>query len=126
MENSIAQNAALFQEQWEKSDKERYEFKEDIPSSIENISLKDELPRQSTQIVDRNLFNLNNNDSHHHTNSRNAEVEIKFKCKDIPLLEQWPPFSGYVEYNHMEFIETGDMLKEDFIIQDEYISSRLH
>ncbi|MBW0585260.1 hypothetical protein O181_124975, partial [Austropuccinia psidii MF-1] len=39
LENSTGNNAALFQEQLEKSDKARLELKEDIQSSINNISL---------------------------------------------------------------------------------------
>ncbi|MBW0541119.1 hypothetical protein O181_080834 [Austropuccinia psidii MF-1] len=56
LENSNGHNAALFQELLEKSDKERLELKGDIQSSIKNISLKNELPRQSTPIVDRNVL----------------------------------------------------------------------
>ncbi|MBW0562204.1 hypothetical protein O181_101919, partial [Austropuccinia psidii MF-1] len=44
LENSTGHNAALFQEQLEKSDKARLELKEDIQSSINNISLNNELP----------------------------------------------------------------------------------
>ncbi|MBW0553843.1 hypothetical protein O181_093558 [Austropuccinia psidii MF-1] len=44
LENSTGNDAALFQEQLEKSDKERLELKEDIQSSINNISLKNEFP----------------------------------------------------------------------------------
>ncbi|MBW0510810.1 hypothetical protein O181_050525 [Austropuccinia psidii MF-1] len=60
LDNSTGHNAALFQEQLEKSDKARLELKEDIQSSINNISLKNDLPRQSTPILDRNVLNLNN------------------------------------------------------------------
>ncbi|MBW0586640.1 hypothetical protein O181_126355 [Austropuccinia psidii MF-1] len=45
--NSTGHNEAHFQEQLEKSDKERLELKEDIQSSINNISLKNDLPRHS-------------------------------------------------------------------------------
>ncbi|MBW0517898.1 hypothetical protein O181_057613, partial [Austropuccinia psidii MF-1] len=73
LENSTGHNAALFQEQLEESDKAIPEFKEDIHSSINNISLKNDLPRQSTPILDGNVLNLNND--LHHTISSNAEVE---------------------------------------------------
>ncbi|MBW0537211.1 hypothetical protein O181_076926 [Austropuccinia psidii MF-1] len=124
LENSTGHNAALFQEQLEKSDKARLELKEDIQSSINNISLKNELPRQSTPILDRNVLNLNND--LHHTISSNADVETACNFKEIPRLEEWPTFSGEGEYNHMEFMKTIDMFKEDFNIPDEYISARLH
>ncbi|MBW0569831.1 hypothetical protein O181_109546 [Austropuccinia psidii MF-1] len=124
LENSTGHNAALFQEQLEKSDKARLELKEDIKSSINNISLKNDFPRQSTPILDINVLNLNND--LHHTISINAEVETACNFKDIPTLEEWPTFSSEGEYNHMEFMKTVDMFKEDFNIPDEYISARLH
>ncbi|MBW0508122.1 hypothetical protein O181_047837 [Austropuccinia psidii MF-1] len=96
------------------------ELKEDIQSSINNISLKNEFPRQSTPIIDRNLLN-----DLHHTISSN-EVETACNFKEIPKLEEWPTFNGEGEYNHMEFMKTIDMFKEDFNIPDEYISARLH
>ncbi|MBW0527915.1 hypothetical protein O181_067630 [Austropuccinia psidii MF-1] len=111
-------------EQLEKSDKARIELEEDIQSSINNSSLKNELTRQSTSALDINLLNLNND--LHHTFSRNEEVETSCNFKDIPRLKEWPTFSGGREYNYMEFMKTIDMFKEDFKIPDEHISSRLH
>ncbi|MBW0498190.1 hypothetical protein O181_037905 [Austropuccinia psidii MF-1] len=92
LENSTGHNAALFQEQLEKSDKARLELKEDIQSSINNISLKNDLPRQSTPILDRNVLNVNNDLNH--TISRNEEVNTACNFKGIPRLEEWPTFSG--------------------------------
>ncbi|MBW0566264.1 hypothetical protein O181_105979, partial [Austropuccinia psidii MF-1] len=123
LENSTGHNAALFQEQLEKSDKARLKFKEYIQSSINNISLKNDFPRKPTPILDRNVLNLNND--LHHTSSSNAEVET-CNFKEIPRLEEWPTLSGEGEYNNMELMKTTDMFKEDFNIQDEYISARLH
>ncbi|MBW0542652.1 hypothetical protein O181_082367 [Austropuccinia psidii MF-1] len=51
LETSTGHNAALFQEQLEKSDKARIELKEDIQSSINNISLRNQLPRQPHQLL---------------------------------------------------------------------------
>ncbi|MBW0584567.1 hypothetical protein O181_124282, partial [Austropuccinia psidii MF-1] len=82
LEKSSGNNAALFQDQLEKSDKARLELKEDIQSIINNISLKNEFPRQSTPILDRNVLNLNND--LHHTVSSNAEVETACNFKDVP------------------------------------------
>ncbi|MBW0581569.1 hypothetical protein O181_121284, partial [Austropuccinia psidii MF-1] len=124
LENSSYHIAALFQEQLEKSDKARLELKEDIQSSINNISLKNELLRQYTQILDRNVLNVNNDLNH--TISSNAEVETACNFKYIPRLEECPTFSGEGEYNHMEFMKRIDMFKEDFNIPDEYIIARLH
>ncbi|MBW0572514.1 hypothetical protein O181_112229 [Austropuccinia psidii MF-1] len=86
LENSTGHNEALFQEQLEKSDKARLELKEDIQSSINNISLKNDLPRQYTPILERNVLNSNND--LHHTFSSNAEVETACNFKDIPRLEE--------------------------------------
>ncbi|MBW0564479.1 hypothetical protein O181_104194 [Austropuccinia psidii MF-1] len=47
-------------------------------------------------------------------------------AKDIPKLEEWPTFSGEVEYNHIGFIRTIDMLQKDFHIPDEIIVGKLH
>ncbi|MBW0508642.1 hypothetical protein O181_048357 [Austropuccinia psidii MF-1] len=47
-------------------------------------------------------------------------------ARDIPKLEEWPTFSGEGEYNHIEFIRTIDMLKEDFHIPYEIIVGKLH
>ncbi|MBW0515199.1 hypothetical protein O181_054914 [Austropuccinia psidii MF-1] len=124
LENSTGHNVALFQEQLEKSDKARVELKEDIQSSINNISLNNDFPRHPTPILDRNVLNLNND--LHHTISSNAEVETACNFKDIPRLEEWPTFSGEGEYNHMEFIKEICMFKEDLNIPDEYISAILH
>ncbi|MBW0559039.1 hypothetical protein O181_098754 [Austropuccinia psidii MF-1] len=116
-ENSTGHHAAVFQEQLEKSDKERIELKEDIQSSINTILLKNELPRQSTPILDRNVLNVNT-DLNHEISS-NVEVEAACNFKDIPRLEEWPTFSGEGGYNHMEFMKTIYMFKEDFNIPDE-------
>ncbi|MBW0548011.1 hypothetical protein O181_087726 [Austropuccinia psidii MF-1] len=124
LENSTRNNAALFQEQLKKSDKARLELKEDIQSSINNISLKNDFPRKSTPILDRNALSLNNDLNH--TVSSNAEVETASNFEEISILEEWPTFSGEGEYNHIEFMKTIDMLKESFNIPDEYISARLH
>ncbi|MBW0520674.1 hypothetical protein O181_060389 [Austropuccinia psidii MF-1] len=95
-----------------------------MQSSINNISLKNELPRHSTPIIDRNVLNLNND--LHHTISDNAEVETACNFKELPKLEEWPTFSGGGEYNHMEFMKTIYMFKEEFNIPGEYINAILH
>ncbi|MBW0563505.1 hypothetical protein O181_103220 [Austropuccinia psidii MF-1] len=64
LEKSAGHNVALFEEQLEKSDTARLELKEDIQSSINNISIKNNLARQSTPILDRIILNLNN-ELHH-------------------------------------------------------------
>ncbi|MBW0468553.1 hypothetical protein O181_008268 [Austropuccinia psidii MF-1] len=114
--DSTGNNAAIFQEQLEKIDKAILAFKEDIQSSIKNISLKNEFPKQSTSIFDRNVLSLNNN--LHHTILSNAELDAACNLKEIPRLEECPAFSGEGEYSHIKFMKTIDTLKEDFNITD--------
>ncbi|MBW0478606.1 hypothetical protein O181_018321 [Austropuccinia psidii MF-1] len=92
LEDSTGHNAALFQEQLDKIAKARIESKEDIQSSTYHISLNNELPRQPTPILYRNVLNFNNN--LHHKVSRNAEAETACHFKEIPRLEEWKSFSG--------------------------------
>ncbi|MBW0536124.1 hypothetical protein O181_075839 [Austropuccinia psidii MF-1] len=109
---------------WKKVGKAIIKLKEDIQSSINDMSLKNDLPRQSTPILDRNVLKFNND--LHPTISNKAEVETACNFKEITRLEQCPTFSCEGEYNHMEFMKTIDMFEEDFNIPDECISARLH
>ncbi|MBW0509821.1 hypothetical protein O181_049536 [Austropuccinia psidii MF-1] len=52
--------------------------------------------------------------------------ENVISARDIPKLEEWQTFYGEGEYNHIEFIRTIDMLKEDFHIAYEIILGKLH
>ncbi|MBW0575377.1 hypothetical protein O181_115092 [Austropuccinia psidii MF-1] len=46
--------------------------------------------------------------------------------KDVPQFKEWPTFTGEDEYDLMSFINTIDILQEDYSIPDELITSRLH
>ncbi|MBW0461185.1 hypothetical protein O181_000900 [Austropuccinia psidii MF-1] len=46
--------------------------------------------------------------------------------KEAPKLKEWPTFTAEGEYDHMSFIKTIYMLQEDYAIQDELITARLH
>ncbi|MBW0552590.1 hypothetical protein O181_092305 [Austropuccinia psidii MF-1] len=46
--------------------------------------------------------------------------------KEAPQLKEFPTFTGEGEYDHMSFIATIDMLQEDYSIQDELSTARLH
>ncbi|MBW0585809.1 hypothetical protein O181_125524 [Austropuccinia psidii MF-1] len=46
--------------------------------------------------------------------------------KEAPQLNKWPTFTGEGEYDHMSFIKKIDTLQEDYGIQDELITARLH
>ncbi|MBW0557330.1 hypothetical protein O181_097045 [Austropuccinia psidii MF-1] len=56
------------------------------------------------------------------SNQENNKVLIK----EAPQLKELPTFTGEGEYDHMSFIKTIDILQEDYSIQDELITSRLH
>ncbi|MBW0503969.1 hypothetical protein O181_043684 [Austropuccinia psidii MF-1] len=46
--------------------------------------------------------------------------------KKVPQLKEWPTFTVEGEYDHMSFIKTIEMLKEDYSIPDELIAARLN
>ncbi|MBW0581908.1 hypothetical protein O181_121623 [Austropuccinia psidii MF-1] len=46
--------------------------------------------------------------------------------KEAPQLKEWSTFTGEVEYEHMSFIKTIDMVQENYAIPDELITARLH
>ncbi|MBW0469486.1 hypothetical protein O181_009201 [Austropuccinia psidii MF-1] len=46
--------------------------------------------------------------------------------KEAPQLKKWPTLTGEGEYDHISFIKTIEMLQEDYSIQDELTTSRLH
>ncbi|MBW0503843.1 hypothetical protein O181_043558 [Austropuccinia psidii MF-1] len=46
--------------------------------------------------------------------------------KQVTQLEEWPTITGEVEYNHMSFIKTIDILQEDYALSDELITERVH
>ncbi|MBW0568995.1 hypothetical protein O181_108710 [Austropuccinia psidii MF-1] len=46
--------------------------------------------------------------------------------KEAPQLKEWQTFTEEIEYDHMSFIKTIDMLQEDYSIPDEFITAILH
>ncbi|MBW0466939.1 hypothetical protein O181_006654 [Austropuccinia psidii MF-1] len=46
--------------------------------------------------------------------------------KDIPKINEWPHFSGEEEYDHMEFIRSIDIIKEDFELPDRLVTEILN
>ena len=44
---------------------------------------------------------------------------------EVPRIKEWPKFTGEGEYDHLEFIRTIDLFKEDFDLGDIGISGRL-
>ncbi|MBW0571722.1 hypothetical protein O181_111437 [Austropuccinia psidii MF-1] len=104
----------------EKSDSERQKLKNEIISDVEQIhkNYEPHMPRNSTPLTEEKSSFKGSLTSFLGENPLCAE--------DIPKLEDWPTFSGEGEYNHIEFIRTIDMLKEDFHIPDEIIVGNLH
>ncbi|MBW0476223.1 hypothetical protein O181_015938 [Austropuccinia psidii MF-1] len=104
-------------------------------SGNEIQKLKDEIIAQATQIHENcepNLHiprhftplteeNLSLKESLTHLLGENVISE-----RDITKLEEWPTFSGEVEYSHIEFIRTIDVFQEDFHIPDGMILGKLH
>ncbi|MBW0538356.1 hypothetical protein O181_078071 [Austropuccinia psidii MF-1] len=50
----------------------------------------------------------------------------QFLMKEVPQFKEWPTFTGEGKYDHISFIETIDMLQEDYAIPDELIIAILH
>ncbi|MBW0521643.1 hypothetical protein O181_061358 [Austropuccinia psidii MF-1] len=46
--------------------------------------------------------------------------------KEAPQLKEFSIFTGEGEYDHMLFIKTIDILKDDYAIPDQLVTSRLH
>ncbi|MBW0539867.1 hypothetical protein O181_079582 [Austropuccinia psidii MF-1] len=46
--------------------------------------------------------------------------------KEAPQLKEWQTLTGEGEYDHMSFIKTIDILKDDYALPDELITARLH
>ncbi|MBW0532870.1 hypothetical protein O181_072585 [Austropuccinia psidii MF-1] len=42
----------------------------------------------------------------------------KVLIKEAPQIKEWPKFTGEGEYDHMSFIETVEILQEDYAIPD--------
>ncbi|MBW0488497.1 hypothetical protein O181_028212 [Austropuccinia psidii MF-1] len=50
----------------------------------------------------------------------------KILMEEESKLKEWPTFTGEGEYDHISFLKTIHMLKEDCAIPDELITARLH
>ncbi|MBW0590177.1 hypothetical protein O181_129892 [Austropuccinia psidii MF-1] len=46
--------------------------------------------------------------------------------KEVPILKEWPHFSGEGEYDLMEFIRGVDIIKEDFELSDRLGTERFN
>ncbi|MBW0462706.1 hypothetical protein O181_002421 [Austropuccinia psidii MF-1] len=108
----IVYNKILFATHLARSDSERKKLKNESISHAEKIHKNSShMPRHSTLLTEEKPFL--------------KEILTPFlgenaiPAKDIPKLEDWPTFSGEVEYNHIEFIRKIDILQEDFHIPNE-------
>ncbi|MBW0574233.1 hypothetical protein O181_113948 [Austropuccinia psidii MF-1] len=60
------------------------------------------------------------------TTDLSHEDNSQVLMKEAPQLKEWPTFTGEVEYDHMSFNKTIDILQDDYAIPDELVTSRLH
>ncbi|MBW0569275.1 hypothetical protein O181_108990 [Austropuccinia psidii MF-1] len=111
----IVENTNKFATHLAKFDSERRKLKNEIIANVEQIhkNYAPHISRHSTPLTEDKL-------------SVEGSLtpflgENVISAKDIPKLEEWPPFTREVEYNHIEFIRTIAMLQEDFHIPDEII-----
>ncbi|MBW0497745.1 hypothetical protein O181_037460 [Austropuccinia psidii MF-1] len=119
----------------EKSDEARMNLEDEIQSEIRLITAKMDkineaslyMPKLSTAFSHRRspvkpkeeIKNPLIKDLSHRENDQ-------VLMKEAPQLKEWPKFTGEGEYEHISFIKTIDMLQEDYAIQGELITSRLH
>ncbi|MBW0577228.1 hypothetical protein O181_116943 [Austropuccinia psidii MF-1] len=108
----IIKNTNQFATHLEKSDSERQKLKNEIISNVDQIhnNYEPHMPRHSTPLTEEEPSVKGS--------LTTFLGENPICSKDIPKLEEWPTFSGEGESNHIEFIRTIDMLKEDFHIPD--------
>ncbi|MBW0574538.1 hypothetical protein O181_114253 [Austropuccinia psidii MF-1] len=88
-----------------KSDSERKKLKNEIIANVEQIHKNyiPHMPRHSTPLTE---------EKRSFKGSLNPFLGENVICaKDIPKLEEWPTFSGEVEYNHIKLIRSIDMLQ---------------
>ncbi|MBW0526994.1 hypothetical protein O181_066709 [Austropuccinia psidii MF-1] len=116
----ITKNTNQFATHLAKSDSEKQKLKNEIISNVEQIhkNYEPHMPRYSKPFTEENL-------SVKETLTPFLGENV-FSEKDIPKLEEWPTFSGEVEYNHIEFIRTIDMLQENLHIPYEIVVGKLH
>ncbi|MBW0462642.1 hypothetical protein O181_002357 [Austropuccinia psidii MF-1] len=119
---TIVDNINIFATHLARSDSERQKLKDEIIAHVEKIHKNYEptphMPRHLAPFTEEKL-------------SVKGSLtpflgENAISAKDIPKLEEWSKFSGEGEYNHIDFIQTIDMLQEDFHIPDEIIVGKLH
>ncbi|MBW0577841.1 hypothetical protein O181_117556 [Austropuccinia psidii MF-1] len=119
---AVAENKSQFATHLARGYSERKKLKDEILAQVEKIHKNYEsnphIPRNYTPLTEEKL---SLKESLTPFPGKNV-----ISAKDIPKLEKWPTFSGEGEYNHIEFIQTIDMLKEDCHIPDEIIVGKLH
>ncbi|MBW0564744.1 hypothetical protein O181_104459 [Austropuccinia psidii MF-1] len=116
----IAKNTNQFATHLAKSDSERQKLKNEIIANVEKIhkNYEPHMPRHSTPFTEKKISVKGSL-----TPFLGGNVISE---KDIPKLEEWPKFSGEGEFNHIKFIRTIDMLREDFHIPYKIIVGKLH
>ncbi|MBW0507699.1 hypothetical protein O181_047414, partial [Austropuccinia psidii MF-1] len=132
-EDKTSSHQKLLLENVEKSDEARMNLKDDIKSEIRLITEKMDKISEANLNMPSTPFSPTTS-----TVKPKEEITNKFMkeliyqgnnqvlMKEAPQLKEWPTFTGVVEYDHMSFIKTIDMLQENYAIPDELITARLH
>ncbi|MBW0568955.1 hypothetical protein O181_108670 [Austropuccinia psidii MF-1] len=118
----------------EKHYEERMNLKDDIQSEIRLITENMDKSNEANQ----NMPKLSTPFSHMRSHVKPKEViknpfitdlshqdNNQVLMKEETQLQEWPIFTGEGEYDNMSFIETIDMLQEDYAIPDELVTARL-
>ncbi|MBW0539123.1 hypothetical protein O181_078838 [Austropuccinia psidii MF-1] len=116
----IIKNTNQFATHLEKSASERQKLQNEIIANVEQIhkNYEQHMPRHSTSLTE---------EKHSVKGSLTSFLgENAIPARNIPKLEEWPTFSGEVEYNHIELIRTIYMFQEYFHIPDKIIVGKLH
>ncbi|MBW0509894.1 hypothetical protein O181_049609 [Austropuccinia psidii MF-1] len=133
IQEKTSSHQKILLEHVEKSDEARMNLKYEIQSEIRLLTEKmDKINEANSNIPDLSIpfYHIRApvkpkeeiaipfiSDSSHQDNN-------KVLMKEAPQLKEWPKLTGEGEYYHMSFIKTIDMLKEDYAIPDELITSR--
>ncbi|MBW0559821.1 hypothetical protein O181_099536 [Austropuccinia psidii MF-1] len=117
----IVDNTNLFATHLARSESERKKLKDEIIAHVEQIHRNYEpnshIPRHSTPFTEEKISVKGS--------FTPFLGENTISEKDIPMIEEWPRFSGEGENNNIEFIRTIDMFQEGFYIPDEIVVCKL-
>ncbi|MBW0519438.1 hypothetical protein O181_059153 [Austropuccinia psidii MF-1] len=134
-EEKTSSHQKLLLDHVDKSDEARMHLKDDIQSELRLVTGK----KDKINEANSNMPKLSTPFSHIRSPVKPKEelknpfiTDLSYQdnnqvlMKEAPHLKEWSTFTGKGEYDHMSFINTIDMLQEDYAIPDESITARLH